>query len=135
MYKNRVPLKDGFVQDQVVGNLTAYQAIDLQLVFADDQPHWSAGFLILFFLVVFLAKMLIRQQGQQTEFNHNLFDDCVGSKNSMICNCVISFFYLYLFGSQTDKLKLMNLSVSDKTISSQILNWQSVCGPSSCFFF
>lgn len=53
------------------------------------------------------------------------------AKITMIFNCVIIYTCLVF---ETDKLKLMNLSVSDKINMYQTLNCQSVYGPSFCFF-
>ena len=70
--------------------------------------------------------------GSKIEFNHSLFDGCAGSKNfSMTFECINFYICLIL---QTDKLKLMNLSVSENVLLIQKFNWQSVYGLNSSLF-
>ena len=70
--------------------------------------------------------------GSKIEFNHSLFDGCAGSKNFLMTfECINSYICLFL---QTDKLKLMNLSVSENVLLIQKLNWQSVYGLNSSLF-
>jgi group II intron reverse transcriptase/maturase len=73
--------------------------------------------------------------GSKIEFNHSLFDGCAGSKNTnspMILEC-ISLSTRFIL--QTDKLKLMNLSISENGLLTQKFNWQSVYGLNSSLFF
>ena len=70
--------------------------------------------------------------GSKIEFNHSPFDGCAGSKNfSMTFEYINPYICLML---QTNKLKLMNLSVSENVLLIQELKWQSVYGPNSSLF-
>jgi hypothetical protein len=54
------------------------------------------------------------------------------AKISMICNCVKNFACLFF---QTDKLKIMNLFISENVLLVQKFNWQSVHCPNFSLFF
>jgi hypothetical protein len=69
--------------------------------------------------------------GSKIELNHNLFGGCAGSKNFNDFYCVI-FYTCFVF--QTDKLKIMNLFISENISTFQKFNWQSVYCPNSSLF-